>query len=503
MLPCRKPRTSGIAPPRRPTWPGLPPSTRALPRSTSSWRSDFPDYAALVSPEPLSVEDVQAQLGADEALVLFLDTPEWKPTPEETFIWVVTKTDMRWVRIGARHQGADRARRRAALRARRTRCGMRLAVKAQDVQGRVGSGARRGDGEGRGQGQRRPGLPFDLARAHELYKALLGPVEDLIKGKHLLIVPSGPLTSLPFNVLVTEPPKAATPEQARRLPDRRLARDAAADHRAALRRLAEGAARSSPRRATRPSLSRHRQPAARWTAGRSAVGRHSKSRRSCARDKQQCPKTLTQRIAARRGAPGLTASPSYSRGANADIEEVRQWTPLPETADELCEVGRRLGVAESDILLGARATETALKDLSERASSPTTPSCTSPPMVRCAGQVQGSAEPGLILTPPPKARATRSARTRRWLPHRLRDRHPQARCRLGDPVGLQHGRQQWRDCGGAVRHGARVLLCRRPRAAGVALGGRLRRDRQADHQRGRRNHARQDLAAPRRCAAPC
>ena len=51
-------------------------------------------------------------------------------------------------------------------------------------------------------------LPFDLARAHELYKELLGPVEDLIKGKHLLVVPAGPLTSLPLNVLVTRPPKS-------------------------------------------------------------------------------------------------------------------------------------------------------------------------------------------------------------------------------------------------------------------------------------------------------
>ena len=48
-------------------------------------------------------------------------------------------------------------------------------------------------------------LPFDLERAHALYKALLGPVEDMIKGKQLLVVPSGPLTSLPFHVLVTEP----------------------------------------------------------------------------------------------------------------------------------------------------------------------------------------------------------------------------------------------------------------------------------------------------------
>ena len=55
--------------------------------------ADFPDYAALARPQPLGVEQVQAELRADEALVLFLDTPEWKPTPEETFIWVITKTE--------------------------------------------------------------------------------------------------------------------------------------------------------------------------------------------------------------------------------------------------------------------------------------------------------------------------------------------------------------------------------------------------------------------------
>jgi hypothetical protein len=52
-------------------------------------------------------------------------------------------------------------------------------------------------------------LGFDLAVAHELYAALFGQIEDLIKGKQLVIVPSGPLTSLPFHVLVTEQPKTA------------------------------------------------------------------------------------------------------------------------------------------------------------------------------------------------------------------------------------------------------------------------------------------------------
>ena len=54
-------------------------------------------------------------------------------------------------------------------------------------------------------------LPFDLRRSYELYKALLAPVEDVIKHKHLLVVPSGPLTSLPFHVLVVEAPAIAIP----------------------------------------------------------------------------------------------------------------------------------------------------------------------------------------------------------------------------------------------------------------------------------------------------
>ena len=68
---------------------------------------DFPDYAALARPRPLSITDVQSQLRDGEALILFLDTPEAPPTPEETFIWAVTKTDSRWVKsdIGTKALG--------------------------------------------------------------------------------------------------------------------------------------------------------------------------------------------------------------------------------------------------------------------------------------------------------------------------------------------------------------------------------------------------------------
>jgi hypothetical protein len=54
---------------------------------------------------------------------------------------------------------------------------------------------------------------FDLAAAHELYGVLFGPVEALIKDKrHVFMVPSGPLTPLPFHLLVTEKPSVAVPQ---------------------------------------------------------------------------------------------------------------------------------------------------------------------------------------------------------------------------------------------------------------------------------------------------
>ena len=150
----------------------------------------FPDYAALASPAPLGLEDAQAQLGPDEALVFFLDTKEWGPTPEETFIWVVTKADVRWVR-------SDLGTKALAREVQALRCGLDAEAWADrpcaDLTGQTYTEADREAGKP---------LPFDFARAHKLYRALFGEVEDLIKGKRLLIVPSGPLTQLPFQVLV-------------------------------------------------------------------------------------------------------------------------------------------------------------------------------------------------------------------------------------------------------------------------------------------------------------
>jgi hypothetical protein len=51
---------------------------------------------------------------------------------------------------------------------------------------------------------------FDLGLANDLYAALIGPVEEVVKNARQL--PSGRLTSLLFHLLVTDKPATAIPQ---------------------------------------------------------------------------------------------------------------------------------------------------------------------------------------------------------------------------------------------------------------------------------------------------
>ena len=53
---------------------------------------------------------------------------------------------------------------------------------------------------------------FNLGTAHELYTTLISPVEPMIRSKrHLLVVPFGPLTAVPFHLLITEKAQTSAP----------------------------------------------------------------------------------------------------------------------------------------------------------------------------------------------------------------------------------------------------------------------------------------------------
>jgi CHAT domain-containing protein len=141
----------------------------------------FPEYAALSNPKPLAAEVVQQLLGEDEALAFFL------AGDKESYAFALTRKSFDWrtIPIGAKDLSAKVAAFRHGLDVDE----LRRSIKA--------------------------GKPvmFDLGLAYELYTTLIGPIETLIKDKpHLLVVPTGALTSLPFHLLVTENPAAPVPQ---------------------------------------------------------------------------------------------------------------------------------------------------------------------------------------------------------------------------------------------------------------------------------------------------
>jgi CHAT domain-containing protein len=125
----------------------------------------FPDYVALSKPQPLSVEQTQALLADDEALVTIdLD--------KKSYVWVITKERVEW---------------------------KELTVSAEDVSKSVET--------------LRTALnpnspkPFDRNLAHQLYRQVLGPIEDIIsQKKRLSFVLDQALTSLPPQVLIISDP---------------------------------------------------------------------------------------------------------------------------------------------------------------------------------------------------------------------------------------------------------------------------------------------------------
>ena len=352
--------------------------------------TDFPDFAALSRPEPLTVPEIQSLLGPDEALLVFFDTGELKGAPEETFVWVVTKTGIRWLRsnLGTAALTSEVA----ALR-----CGLDAATWDAPAD-RPGDNATQLT-ENKAKRDRanaclaalgsRPidSLPFDQARAHRLFTSLFGEARDMIKGKHLLIVPSGPLTQLPFQVLVTRLTSKSG--------DRKKVAWLARDH--AMTVLPSVSSLKALRRIARPS-----------TASRPMIGfgnplldgDSSQIRLAAlARDYQHCRPPSREQVAAI-GAARSGLQPITFRSGLADLAHLKAQTPLPETADELCAVARDLNADPDDVHLGARATETEFKGLSASGRLAQYRNVHLATHGTLAGEISGAREPGLILTPP-------------------------------------------------------------------------------------------------------
>jgi tetratricopeptide (TPR) repeat protein len=355
---------------------------------------EFPEYAALASPSPLKAGELQQLLGGDEALVFWLSGEQhW-----ETYVFALTREGFEWKTIPVRtealaqkvtqfRRGLDvDALRRGLERVEctqveadkrglaRVECGRIL---AQECAGADSRGLVRIECAEVAQGWREL---FDLGLAHELYETLIGPVEGLIRDKrHLIAVPSGSLTALPFHLLVTEKPAVAAPQVER-------PRDLAAYREAAwlLKRHAVSVLPSVA------SLKALRVFARKDVGAKPMVGFGDP-----VFDPENEPEP-SQRTAQARALVTRSYT-DYWHGAGVDRAKLAQALPrLADTADELKAVAQKLGARASDIKLRKEASETNVK----RATLADYRVVYFATHGLVAGDIKGLAEPSLALTVP-------------------------------------------------------------------------------------------------------
>ncbi|GLS46954.1 hypothetical protein GCM10007884_49540 [Methylobacterium brachythecii] len=314
---------------------------------TETLRREFPRYAELTRPRPITVADAQRLLDPDEAMVVLLTG-----TPD-SFVFAITREGVSW---------------------------RKLPLDAEAISEKVAAFRRGLDLVEFQRSGSDPAARFDLGRAHALYETLLGPVAGTIAGKHgLVFVPTGALTALPFHLLVTEAP--AIPErQAPRMTDYRDAAWLIRGHAVSVLPSVNSldALRATPRGASAPSTM-------------IGFGDPVFSRADA-----------PPMVASARGggeAPRATRA-GYSdfwRGAGIDRERLSQALPqLPETADELNAISHRLKVSASDVFLGEQATERAVKQAP--LSNYRIVYFATHGLV--AGDIKGIGEPSLALTLP-------------------------------------------------------------------------------------------------------
>ncbi len=310
--------------------------------------SRYPAYNALVNPTPVTPARVAEILGPDEVLVLLLSGEQ------SSYVWAIAKDRQAWAEIKAtRKEIAEHV------------SALRLALDPLIAQ-RSGQS-----------------VPFDVGRAHKLYRLIFGGVRDVLTAKrHLILVPTGPMTSLPPQVLVTEPPAQGVSPQA-----------ALARAQWLIRKTAISVLPSVQ------SLEALRRLAPRSGAARAFIGIGDPDLKGAAPTPQPARGAGAQTVAAR--ARNASASQSFYRGALADVRAVSSLTPLPDTATELRAIAKVLQAGPDDLLLRERAREPIVR---QRALDDYR-------IVHFAthglvtGELSGLAEPALVLTPPPKASA--------------------------------------------------------------------------------------------------
>ena len=265
--------------------------------------SRFPDYAELVDPKPASIEGTRKLLKPDEVLLA------WYFSDKVSYVWAVTRNGpAQFVQIPVSR--ATIAQEVAALR------------KALD-----------------------PSVstieeipPFDVALANKLYTQLIAPVQSSIEGKRVILaVPHAELGQLPLSLLVTQPvqqpAKSAVPfSEYRDVPW--LARSIAIEQMPSVTALTALRSLKAGSSSRKPFV---------------GFGDPYFSRSQMTGAQKQAPVALVSR-----GVPvQLRSAPKFKGVSSAELALLPR---LPDTSQEIEEVGRALGAEPGDIYLNQNAT---------------------------------------------------------------------------------------------------------------------------------------------------
>ncbi len=300
---------------------------------------DYPAFFDLIAPSAVDVSALQespgsgaGQLRDDEALVVLTSgIGPWRP-----LVFAVTSREIAWAEIPmSQDEISDRLR----------------SLRAQIDGGETGP-FRRG---------------FDRRTAHEMYRTLFGApaIAALLDDKpNWILVPQGPLVSMPFAALVTAPPTGADASPAALRSTSWLGLGRALSMLPSVSSLASLRNRRSPPAASREAFFGLGDPAFQ----------------------------------------GVGAFPGpahrYFRGTAGDPEAVRQLARLPGTRREVLALAEILGADPASYLLGTAASEANLLAKARTGSLSDARIVLLATHGLLAGEMRHLSEPALALTPP-------------------------------------------------------------------------------------------------------
>ncbi|MCX7180832.1 MAG: CHAT domain-containing protein, partial [Proteobacteria bacterium] len=266
----------------------------------------FPDYAQLIEPRPVTVEQVQKLLRGGEVLL------STYTSHDRTYVWAVPQSGAVSF-VQAAMSATDIAESVKKLR------------RALDV-GDVSLDA----------------IPnYDVALAYSLYEKLLKPLEDTWKGAHtLIVVPHGGLSQIPFAIFPATPTKG------------QIRNAGFEDYRSVDWLLKRIAVVQLPSVAALNSL-RAMKRAAPAEGAFIGIG-----------DPVFTLGQVTGVSASRRSVVlrNLKVASSGDQAKPGSAADFRRLPPLPDTAQEIAEIAAILKAGDGNILLGAQATESNVKN---------------------------------------------------------------------------------------------------------------------------------------------